>query len=57
MNTVTTSPHHEPIRNGNEYIESLRGRKLKVFLFGELVPEPVDVINVIISLYLNESFW
>ncbi len=42
MNAVTTTTHHEPIRNGSEYIESLRGRKLKVFLFGELVPEPVD---------------
>jgi 4-hydroxybutyryl-CoA dehydratase/vinylacetyl-CoA-Delta-isomerase len=42
MNTVTTTTHHEPIRNGSEYIESLRGRNLKVFLFGELVPEPVD---------------
>jgi 4-hydroxybutyryl-CoA dehydratase/vinylacetyl-CoA-Delta-isomerase len=31
-----------PIRNGAEYIESLRGRKLKVYLFGELVKEPVD---------------
>ena len=42
MNTVTTTTHHEPIRTGSEYIESLRGRNLKVFLFGELVPEPVD---------------
>lgn len=31
-----------PIRTGDEYIASLRGRKLKVYLFGELVPEPVD---------------
>ena len=31
-----------PIRSGAEYIESLRGRKLKVYLFGELVDEPVD---------------
>jgi 4-hydroxybutyryl-CoA dehydratase/vinylacetyl-CoA-Delta-isomerase len=31
-----------PIRNGAEYIESLRGRKLKVYLFGELVKDPVD---------------
>lgn len=30
------------IENGDEYIESLRGRKLKVFLFGERVEEPVD---------------
>jgi 4-hydroxybutyryl-CoA dehydratase / vinylacetyl-CoA-Delta-isomerase len=31
-----------PIRNGAEYIESLRGRNLKIYLFGELVKEPVD---------------
>lgn len=30
------------IRNGADYIESLRGRKLKVYLFGEQVLEPVD---------------
>jgi len=30
------------IRTGEEYIESLRGRNLKVYLFGELVKEPVD---------------
>ena len=31
-----------PIRTGAEYIASLRGRELRVFLFGELVAEPVD---------------
>jgi 4-hydroxybutyryl-CoA dehydratase/vinylacetyl-CoA-Delta-isomerase len=31
-----------PIRNGAEYIQSLRGRNIKVYLFGELVKEPVD---------------
>lgn len=31
-----------PIRSGAEYIASLRGRKLKVYLLGELVEEPVD---------------
>ena len=31
-----------PITSGDEYIESLRGRGLKVYLFGELVDEPVD---------------
>ena len=31
-----------PIRTGAEYIESLRNRDLKVYLFGELVREPVD---------------
>ena len=30
------------IANGAEYIESLRGRKLKVFLFGEEVADPVE---------------
>jgi 4-hydroxybutyryl-CoA dehydratase/vinylacetyl-CoA-Delta-isomerase len=31
-----------PIKNGLEYIESLRNRNLQVYLFGELVKEPVD---------------
>ncbi len=31
-----------PIRSGTEYIESLRGRRLTVYLMGELVDEPVD---------------
>jgi 4-hydroxybutyryl-CoA dehydratase/vinylacetyl-CoA-Delta-isomerase len=31
-----------PIVTGDEYIDSLRGRALKVYLFGELVDEPVD---------------
>jgi 4-hydroxybutyryl-CoA dehydratase/vinylacetyl-CoA-Delta-isomerase len=31
-----------PIRNGAEYIQSLRGRRLRISLFGELVKEPVD---------------
>ena len=31
-----------PIRTADEYIASLRGRNLKVYLFGELVDEPVD---------------
>ncbi|MBH5399030.1 4-hydroxybutyryl-CoA dehydratase [Bradyrhizobium sp. CNPSo 4010] len=31
-----------PIRSGAEYIESLRGRRLTVYLMGELVDEPVD---------------
>jgi 4-hydroxybutyryl-CoA dehydratase/vinylacetyl-CoA-Delta-isomerase len=32
----------QPIVTGEDYIRSLRGRGLRVFLFGELVPEPVD---------------
>ncbi|MGH9993520.1 MAG: 4-hydroxyphenylacetate 3-hydroxylase family protein [Nitrososphaera sp.] len=31
-----------PIRNGAEYIQSLRGRNLKIYLFGKEVKEPVD---------------
>ncbi len=31
-----------PIRNGQEYIQSLRGRSLTVYLFGEQVKDPVD---------------
>jgi len=31
-----------PIRTADEYVASLRGRKLKVYLFGERVEEPVD---------------
>ena len=30
------------IETGDDYINSLRGRNLRVFLFGELVNEPVD---------------
>lgn len=32
----------KPIVTGDDYIASLRGRGIKVYLFGELVPEPVD---------------
>jgi len=32
----------QAIRTGTEYIDSLRGRKLKVYLFGERIEEPVD---------------
>jgi 4-hydroxybutyryl-CoA dehydratase/vinylacetyl-CoA-Delta-isomerase len=35
------SPGH-PITSGADYIESLRGRNLRVYLFGEKVAEPVD---------------
>lgn len=31
-----------PLRSAADYVASLRGRKLKVYLFGELVEEPVD---------------
>ena len=39
---VLEADRQAPIRTGAEYIESLRGRDLKVYLFGELVEEPVD---------------
>jgi len=41
---VATGPSERtlPIRSGAEYIESLRGRKLKVYLMGDRVEEPVD---------------
>ena len=32
----------KPIRTGQQYIDSLRGRNLTIYLFGELVDEPVD---------------
>jgi 4-hydroxybutyryl-CoA dehydratase/vinylacetyl-CoA-Delta-isomerase len=37
-----TGTQANPIRSGEQYIESLRGRDLNVFLFGERVEEPVD---------------
>jgi 4-hydroxybutyryl-CoA dehydratase/vinylacetyl-CoA-Delta-isomerase len=32
----------EPIRTGEQYVDSLRGRQMRVYLFGELIEEPVD---------------
>ncbi len=32
----------QKIKTGNDYIDSLRGRNLKVYLLGELVQDPVD---------------
>src|SRR5215475_5592977 len=40
--TAATQSELKPICTGAEYIDSLRNRKLKVYLFGELVAEPVD---------------
>jgi 4-hydroxybutyryl-CoA dehydratase/vinylacetyl-CoA-Delta-isomerase len=34
--------NNRTIQSGEDYVESLRGRKLKVYLMGELVAEPVD---------------
>lgn len=39
---ATPEPAVPPIVTGEDYIRSLRGRGLRVFLFGELVEEPVD---------------
>lgn len=44
---ASTAPDAAPgaavsIRTGEEYIDSLRGRNLKVYLLGELVDDPVD---------------
>jgi len=39
---ITPETAVKPISSGAEYIETLRGRGLKVYLFGELVGEPVD---------------
>jgi 4-hydroxybutyryl-CoA dehydratase/vinylacetyl-CoA-Delta-isomerase len=39
---AAAAPDAAPIRSGADYIESLRGRRLKVYLFGERVDEPVD---------------
>ena len=35
-------PKRQKIVTGEDYIASLRGRNLKIYLFGELVKEPVD---------------
>lgn len=40
MSTTTTET--KPISTGEEYIESLRGRNLTVYLFGDLVDDPVE---------------
>lgn len=37
-----SSSNFAPLRSGADYIESLRGRKLAVYLFGERIDEPVD---------------
>src|SRR5580765_4661864 len=43
MNHVPASAKEfQPIRSGDDYINSLRGRKLKVYLFGELVEDIVE---------------
>jgi 4-hydroxybutyryl-CoA dehydratase/vinylacetyl-CoA-Delta-isomerase len=39
---IHTWGSYETISSSQNYIDSLKGRNLKVFLFGELVAEPVD---------------
>jgi 4-hydroxybutyryl-CoA dehydratase/vinylacetyl-CoA-Delta-isomerase len=39
---VSPLSNREPIRTGADYIDSLRGRKLRVYLMGEVITEPVD---------------
>ncbi len=42
MNPATAGTPLKKIENGADYIESLRGRNLTVWLFGEKIEEPVD---------------
>ena len=43
VRTAGAAPQQaDPIRTGDDYIRSLRGRQLAVYLFGERVDEPVD---------------
>ena len=42
ISSVSKAMNIQPIRTSEDYINSLRGRKLKVYLFGELVEETVD---------------
>ncbi|MGB5257823.1 MAG: 4-hydroxyphenylacetate 3-hydroxylase N-terminal domain-containing protein, partial [Woeseiaceae bacterium] len=39
---IAPASNGQPIRSGADYIGSLRGRNLKVYLLGERVDEPVD---------------
>ncbi len=42
MATTLVKTHTEPIITGEDYIQSLRGRGLKVYFLGERIAEPVD---------------
>ena len=42
MTATPTWTPGDPIRTGTDYIESLRGRDLVVYLFGERVDDPVE---------------
>ena len=39
---ISNSTQTDKIQTGEDYINSLRGRSLKVYLFGAMVEEPVD---------------
>lgn len=39
---METTIQHTKLISGEDYIQSLRDRKLRIFLFGEMVEEPVD---------------
>ena len=52
---VRSAPPPNPIRSGAEYIESLRGRKLKFYLMGEPVEELVDDPIIRPSMDLTRS--
>lgn len=39
---MTTKTTHKKIVSGEDYINSLRGRDLRIYLFGDLVKEPLD---------------
>ncbi len=39
---INMDTQHEQIKSAEQYIASLRGRNLTIYLFGELVEEPVD---------------
>lgn len=40
--TVPGAPEPRPLRTGEDYLASLRGRNLSLYLFGERVAEPTD---------------
>ena len=41
-NPETAKTQHKKIETGEDYVQSLRGRNLKVYFMGELIEEPVD---------------
>jgi len=53
MNTTTKTKKLTKINTGTEYIDSLRGRNLKIYLLGEEVVEPADHNHPIIRPSIN----